>query len=81
MSFAVPSNSFRLEGASLRNSYAAGRDLTNSVTSLEVRVTDQQRQINELRTQLIQVTTEKNDLAARLTIVEGILLSLTLSSG
>ena len=39
MSFATPSNGYRLEGASLRNSYAAGRDLTNSVTSLEVRVT------------------------------------------
>ena len=81
MSFATPSNGFRLEGASLRNSYAAGRDLTNSVTSLEVRVTDQQRQITELRTQLTQVSAEKNDLAARLAIVEGILLSLTLSSG
>ena len=39
MSFAVPSNGFRLEGAALRNSYAAGRDVSGAVTSLEARVT------------------------------------------
>ena len=70
MSFATPSNGFRLEGASLRNSYAAGRDLTNSVTSLEVRVTSQQQQITALTSQLLQVTAEKNDLAVRLAKLE-----------
>ena len=79
MSFAVPSNGFRLEGAALRNSYAAGRDVSGAVTSLEVRVTDQQRQINELRTQLLLRETENNSLAARLSTLEA--WALRLSTG
>ena len=77
MSFAVPSNGFRLEGSSLRNTYAAGRDLSNAVTSIEVRVTNQQLQINELKSQLLLRETENNALAARLAMLEGIILTLT----
>ena len=70
MSFTVPSNGYRLEGASLRNSYQAGRDLSIAITGLDTRVTDQQLQINEL-------TSENNDLTARLARVEALLSILT----
>ena len=82
--FAVPSNGYRLEGASLRNTYQAGRDLTGAVTSLELRVTDQQRQISALTQELIQVNStllqreaENIALAARLAALEAWALALT----
>ena len=56
MSF--PSNAFRLEGAAVRNSYAAGRDLAGAVSTVELRVTDQQRQITSLAQQLAQANAE-----------------------
>ena len=77
MSFAVPSNGYRLEGASLRNSYQAGRDFSGSLTSLEVRVTDQQRQITELASQLLLRETQIDLLAARLAVVEQWALKLS----
>ena len=80
MSFAVPSNGYRLEGASLRNSYQAGRDFSGSITSLEVRVTDQQRQITELSSQLAELLlreAQSNMLAARLAAVEQWALKLS----
>ena len=75
MSF--PSNAFRLEGAAVRNSYSAGRDLAGAVSTVEIRVTDQQRQITSLAQQLAQANTEKNDLAARLAFLEGWAMKLT----
>ena len=77
MSFAVPSNGYRLEGASLRNSYQAGLDFSGSLTSLEVRVTDQQRQITELASQLLLRETQIDLLAARLAVVEQWALKLS----
>ena len=77
MSFAVPSNGYRLEGASLRNSYQAGRDFSGSLTSLKVRVTDQQRQITELASQLLLRETQIDLLAARLAVVEQWALKLS----
>ena len=74
MSFAVPSNGYRLEGASLRNSYQAGRDFSGSITSLEVRV---QRQITELASQLLLRETQIDLLAARLAVVEQWALKLS----
>ena len=78
-----PSNVFRLEGAALRNSYTAGRDLSAAVVNLEVRVTDQQRQIIELSHSLLlreaennALRAENNALAARLAAVERLLASL-----
>lgn len=71
-----PSNVFRLEGAALRNSYTAGRDLSAAVVNLEVRVTDQQRQITELSHSLLLREAENNALAARLAAVERLLASL-----
>ena len=76
MSF--PSNAFRLEGAAVRNSYAAGRDLAGAVSSVELRVTDQQRQITSLAQQLAQANTEKDDLAARLAILEAWAVKLSM---
>ena len=75
MSF--PSNAFRLEGAAVRNSYSAGRDLAGAVSTVELRVTDQQRQITSLAQQLAQANAEKNDLAARLAFLEGWAMKLT----
>ena len=77
MSFAVPSNGYRLEGASLRNNYQAGRDFSGSITALEVRVTDQQRQITELASQLLLRETQIDLLAARLAVVEQWALKLS----
>lgn len=71
-----PSNVFRLEGAALRNTYTAGRDLSAAVVNLEVRVTDQQRQITELSHSLLLREAENNALAARLASVERLLASL-----
>ena len=76
MSF--PSNAFRLEGAAVRNSYAAGRDLAGAVSTVELRVTDQQRQITSLAQQLAQLNTEKDDLAARLAILEAWAVKLSM---
>ena len=76
MSF--PSNAFRLEGAAVRNSYSAGRDLAGAVSSVELRVTDQQRQITSLAQQLAQANAEKNDLAARLAFLEGWAVKLSM---
>ena len=75
MSF--PSNAFRLEGAAVRNSYSAGRDLAGAVSTVEICVTDQQRQITSLAQQLAQANAEKNDLAARLAFLEGWAMKLT----
>ena len=75
--FAVPSNGYRLEGASLRNTYQAGRDLTGAVTSLELRVTDQQRQISALTQELLLREAENIALAARLAALEAWALALT----
>ena len=75
MSF--PSNAFRLEGAAVRNSYAAGRDLAGAVSSVELRVTSQQTQITLLAQQLAQTIAEKNDLAARLAFLEAWAMKLT----
>ena len=75
MSF--PSNAFRLEGAAVRNSYSAGRDLAGAVSTVEIRVTDQQRQITLLAQQLTQTIAEKNDLAARLAFLEAWAMKLT----
>ena len=77
MSF--PSNAFRLEGAAVQNSYSAGRDLAGAVSSVEIRVTDQQRQITSLAQQLAQANAEKNDLAARLAFLEGWAVKLSKS--
>ena len=77
MSF--PSNAFRLEGAAVRNSYSAGRDLAGAVSTVELRVTDQQRQITSLAQQLAQANTEKDGLAARLAILEAWAMRLTKS--
>ena len=77
MSF--PSNAFRLEGAAVRNSYSAGRDLAGAVSTVEIRVTDQQRQITSLAQQLAQANAEKNDLAARLAFLEGWAVKLSKS--
>ena len=79
MSF--PSNAFRLEGAAVRNSYAAGRDLAGAVSTVELRVVDQQRQITLLAQQLAQTITEKNNLAARLAFLEGWAMKLTTPEG
>ena len=76
MSF--PSIAFRLEGAAVRNSYAAGRDLAGAVSTVELRVTDQQRQITSLAQQLAQANAEKNDLAARLAILEAWAVKLSM---
>ena len=75
MSF--PSNAFRLEGAAVRNSYSAGRDLAGAVSTVELRVTDQQRQITLLAQQLAQANTEKEGLVARLAILEAWAVKLT----
>ena len=75
MSF--PSNAFRLEGAAVRNSYSAGRDLAGAVSTVELRVTSQQSQITLLAQQLAQANTEKDDLAARLAILEAWAVKLT----
>ena len=77
MSFAVPSNGYRLEGASLRNTYQAGRDLTGAVSSIELRVTDQQRQISALTQELLQREAENIVLAARLAALEAWAATLT----
>jgi uncharacterized protein YlxW (UPF0749 family) len=69
MSFSVPSNGYRLEGASVRNTWRAGPDLTAAVTSLLARTADQQQQITELQA-------EKESLAARLAAVERLLASM-----
>ena len=76
MSF--PSNAFRLEGAAVRNSYAAGRDLAGAVSSVELRVTSQQTQITLLAQQLAQTIAEKNDLAARLAFLEAWAVKLSM---
>ena len=76
MSF--PSNVFRLEGAAVRNSYSAGRDLAGAVSSVEIRVTDQQRQITSLAQQLAQANAEKDSLAARLAILEAWAVKLSM---
>jgi hypothetical protein len=76
MSF--PSNAFRLEGAAVRNSYQAGRDLTIAVTSLESRVTAQQLQIASLTSQLLLRETENNALAARLATIEAWALQISM---
>ena len=75
MSF--PSNAFRLEGAAVRNSYTPGRDLAGAVSSLEILVTDQQKQITLMGQQLAQVITEKNDLTVRLAALETWAMSLS----
>ena len=76
MSF--PSNAFRLEGAAVHNSYSAGRDLAGAVSTVELRVTDQQRQITSLAQQLAQANTEKDGLAARLAILEAWAVKLSM---
>ena len=70
MSFAVPSNGYRLEGASVLNTWRAGPDLTGAVTSLLARTADQQQQITELQA-------EKDSLAARLAALEAVIAMLT----
>ena len=62
----------------MRNSYSAGRDLAGAVGTVELRVTDQQRQITSLAQQLAQANAEKNDLAARLAILEAWAVKLSM---
>ena len=69
MSFSVPSNGYRLEGASVRNTWRAGADLKAAVTSLLARTAVQEIKI-------IQLEAEKESLAARLAAVERLLASM-----
>ena len=74
MSFSVPSNGYRLEGASVRNTWKAGADLTAAVNSLLARTAAQEIKI-------IQLEAEKESLAARLAALEAIIATLTAATG